>query len=116
METEKTQNLNLSLWINSTNHFNNGNESGKNYIDVINNGNSSLDNIMMNYPNTNLTDQSIFNSSFSSETVLEETFFDHNWNSLRKEHPWALSIHIYGFSCLFFMLAFYTFFSILNLR
>ncbi|XP_068238785.1 uncharacterized protein [Palaemon carinicauda] len=41
---------------------------------------------------------------------------DENWQSIREELQWAFPVHIYGFSCLFFMLAFYTFFSILNLR
>ncbi|XP_045584713.2 uncharacterized protein [Procambarus clarkii] len=38
------------------------------------------------------------------------------WQSIRQELQWAFPVHIYGFACLFFMLAFYTFFSILNLR
>ncbi|XP_076033589.1 uncharacterized protein LOC143020751 [Oratosquilla oratoria] len=37
-------------------------------------------------------------------------------SNLQKELQWAFLVHIYGFACLFFMLAFYTFFSILNLR
>ncbi|XP_066961086.1 uncharacterized protein [Macrobrachium rosenbergii] len=41
---------------------------------------------------------------------------DESWQSIREELQWAFPVHIYGFSCLFFMLAFYTFFSILNLR
>ncbi|KAF0307158.1 hypothetical protein FJT64_021462 [Amphibalanus amphitrite] len=30
--------------------------------------------------------------------------------------PWWLVVHIYGFACLFFMLAFYAFFSGMNIR
>ncbi|XP_050735944.1 uncharacterized protein LOC127008243 [Eriocheir sinensis] len=40
----------------------------------------------------------------------------HDWPLVREELQWAFPVHIYGFACLFFMLAFYTFFSILNLR
>ncbi|KAK3853550.1 hypothetical protein Pcinc_039918 [Petrolisthes cinctipes] len=39
-----------------------------------------------------------------------------DWPTVRRELQWALPVHVYGFACLFFMLAFYTFFSILNLR
>ncbi|XP_071533460.1 LOW QUALITY PROTEIN: uncharacterized protein [Panulirus ornatus] len=39
-----------------------------------------------------------------------------DWPKIRQELQWAFPVHIYGFACLFFMLAFYTFFSILNLR
>ena len=30
--------------------------------------------------------------------------------------PWWMLVHIYGFACLFFMLAFYSFFSGMNIR
>ena len=30
--------------------------------------------------------------------------------------PWWMVVHIYGFACLFFMLAFYAFFSGMNIR
>ncbi|XP_063868457.1 uncharacterized protein LOC135104795 isoform X2 [Scylla paramamosain] len=39
-----------------------------------------------------------------------------DWLLVRQELQWAFPVHIYLFACLFFMLAFYTFFSILNLR
>ncbi|XP_037780963.1 uncharacterized protein LOC119577334 [Penaeus monodon] len=39
-----------------------------------------------------------------------------DWPAIKHELQWAFPVHIYGFACLFFMLAFYTFFSILNLR
>ncbi|XP_049843832.1 uncharacterized protein LOC126295394 [Schistocerca gregaria] len=35
---------------------------------------------------------------------------------IRRDLKWAFLLHTYGFACLFFVLAFYAFFSILNLR
>ncbi|XP_068084393.1 uncharacterized protein [Anabrus simplex] len=37
-------------------------------------------------------------------------------DSIKKELKWGFLLHTYGFACLFFILAFYAFFSILNLR
>lgn len=39
-----------------------------------------------------------------------------DWSTVRVELRWTWLLHTYGFACLFFMLAFYSFFSILNLR
>jgi len=36
--------------------------------------------------------------------------------ALKAQLKWGLLLHTYGFACLFFVLAFYAFFSILNLR
>jgi uncharacterized protein (DUF952 family) len=36
--------------------------------------------------------------------------------ALKDQLKWGLLLHTYGFACLFFVLAFYAFFSILNLR
>ncbi|XP_064122936.1 uncharacterized protein LOC135227053 isoform X1 [Macrobrachium nipponense] len=52
----------------------------------------------------------------SGGVLLGISSTDESWQSIREELQWAFPVHIYGFSCLFFMLAFYTFFSILNLR
>ncbi|KAJ9599161.1 hypothetical protein L9F63_010338 [Diploptera punctata] len=39
-----------------------------------------------------------------------------SFETLKSQLRWGLLLHTYGFACLFFMLAFYAFFSILNLR
>ncbi|XP_069952720.1 uncharacterized protein [Cherax quadricarinatus] len=56
----------------------------------------------------------------SSVVVVEDVGVgvegEHGWTHIRRQLHWAFPVHIYGFACLFFMLAFYTFFSILNLR
>ena len=39
-----------------------------------------------------------------------------SFDALKAQLKWGLLLHTYGFACLFFMLAFYAFFSILNLR
>jgi hypothetical protein len=36
--------------------------------------------------------------------------------ALKSQLKWGFLLHTYGFACLFFILAFYAFFSILNLR
>jgi hypothetical protein len=36
--------------------------------------------------------------------------------ALKAQLKWGFLLHTYGFACLFFILAFYAFFSILNLR
>jgi hypothetical protein len=36
--------------------------------------------------------------------------------ALKDQLKWGFLLHTYGFACLFFVLAFYAFFSILNLR
>ncbi|KAL0122648.1 hypothetical protein PUN28_007400 [Cardiocondyla obscurior] len=39
-----------------------------------------------------------------------------SWNTIQQDIRWAFLLHAYSFACLFFVLGFYTFFSILNLR
>ncbi|KAK0088038.1 hypothetical protein PV326_004965, partial [Microctonus aethiopoides] len=38
------------------------------------------------------------------------------WVAVNQDLRWIFPLHSYGFGCLFFVLSFYTFFSILNLR
>lgn len=55
------------------------------------------------------------NSSVNPSPPL--TYLNVDFASIAKrELRWALILHDYGFGCLFFVLAFYTFFSVLNLR
>lgn len=39
-----------------------------------------------------------------------------SWSMVHQDLKWVFLLHTYGFACLFFVLGFYTFFSILNLR
>ncbi|XP_050452657.1 uncharacterized protein LOC126852192 isoform X2 [Cataglyphis hispanica] len=39
-----------------------------------------------------------------------------SWGSVQQDLKWMFLLHSYGFACLFFVLGFYTLFSILNLR
>ncbi|XP_016842510.1 uncharacterized protein LOC100680409 isoform X2 [Nasonia vitripennis] len=39
-----------------------------------------------------------------------------SWESVNQELRWFFLLHTYAFACLFFVLSFYTFFSLLNLR
>ncbi|XP_020293300.1 uncharacterized protein LOC109859437 isoform X2 [Pseudomyrmex gracilis] len=39
-----------------------------------------------------------------------------SWSGIQQDIGWMFLVHIYGYACLFFVLAFYTLFSILNLR
>lgn len=39
-----------------------------------------------------------------------------SWAAVNKHLKWIFPLHSYGFACLFFVLSFYTLFSILNLR
>ncbi|GAB6024179.1 hypothetical protein CHUAL_008882 [Chamberlinius hualienensis] len=58
-------------------------------------------------------------SSSSSATLLNKRkllLVAPKWTTIRNELKWTWLLHTYGFACVFFMLAFYAFFSILNLR
>lgn len=39
-----------------------------------------------------------------------------SWSAIQQDIRWGFLLHAYSFACLFFVLGFYTFFSILNLR
>lgn len=39
-----------------------------------------------------------------------------SWESVNQELRWFFLLHTYAFACFFFVLSFYTFFSLLNLR
>ena len=67
----------------------------------------------MGFPNRSQEDVLWNNIGVGVDNKSEEEV---TWTNLGVGLSWALQIHIYGFACLFFMLAFYTFFSILNLR
>lgn len=56
-------------------------------------------------------------SNTSSAVILDRLLIiAPSWSSVQQDLTWTFLVHIYGFACLFFVLGFYTFFSILNLR
>ncbi|KAK2584041.1 hypothetical protein KPH14_006492 [Odynerus spinipes] len=56
-------------------------------------------------------------SNSSSSTFLDKVLITApSWISINQDLRWVFLLHTYGFACLFFVLGFYTFFSILNLR
>lgn len=82
---------------------------------------SSLDNLLdfsSNSNNNNNTTNAISAEAESErKTVVATTHrAEKIGDVIRKELKWGFILHTYGFGCLFFILAFYTFFSILNLR
>ncbi|XP_072758120.1 uncharacterized protein [Anoplolepis gracilipes] len=52
------------------------------------------------------------NSAFLDKSLVTVP----SWSSVQQDLRWMFLLHTYGFACLFFVLGFYTFFSILNLR
>lgn len=54
--------------------------------------------------------------SATPQTTHEDVSTIVTWRDVRAELSWALPCHTYGLACLFFMLSFYTFISLLNLR
>lgn len=56
-------------------------------------------------------------SNTSNSVILDKLLVTApSWSSVQQDLTWTFLLHIYGFACLFFVLGFYTFFSILNLR
>ncbi|XP_076278849.1 uncharacterized protein LOC143208349 isoform X2 [Lasioglossum baleicum] len=57
-------------------------------------------------------------SNLSSSSILEHKFLlvSPSLISIKQELKWIFFLHAYGFACLFFVLAFYTFLSMLHLR
>ncbi|EFN77338.1 uncharacterized protein LOC105189677 [Harpegnathos saltator] len=56
-------------------------------------------------------------SNTSNAVILDKLLVTApSWSSVQQDLTWIFLLHIYGFACLFFILGFYTFFSILNLR
>ncbi|XP_012270845.1 uncharacterized protein LOC105694587 [Orussus abietinus] len=52
----------------------------------------------------------------SSESLDKLLVTAPSWTAVNQDLRWIFLLHVYGFACLFFVLSFYTFFSILNLR
>lgn len=52
------------------------------------------------------------NSAFLDKSLVTAP----SWSAIQQDIRWAFLLHAYSFACLFFVLGFYTFFSILNLR
>lgn len=56
-------------------------------------------------------------SNSSNSAILDKSLVTApSWSSVQQDLRWMFLLHTYGFACLFFVLGFYTFFSILNLR
>lgn len=56
-------------------------------------------------------------SNASNSAILDKSLVTSpSWGSVQQDLRWMFLLHSYGFACLFFVLGFYTFFSILNLR
>ncbi|XP_012257909.2 uncharacterized protein LOC105687107 isoform X1 [Athalia rosae] len=60
--------------------------------------------------------QNCVSSSSGSESVSKLLIIAPSWDAVNQDLRWIFLLHTYGFACLFFVLSFYTFFSILNLR
>ncbi|XP_015601297.1 uncharacterized protein LOC107270635 isoform X2 [Cephus cinctus] len=65
---------------------------------------------------TSSTGQNCISNSSSSESLDKFLITAPSWFDANQELRWIFLLHTYGFACLFFVLSFYTFFSILNLR
>lgn len=52
------------------------------------------------------------NSAFLDKSLVTAP----SWSAIQQDIRWAFLLHAYSFACLFFILGFYTFFAILNLR
>ncbi|XP_050452656.1 uncharacterized protein LOC126852192 isoform X1 [Cataglyphis hispanica] len=56
-------------------------------------------------------------STSSNSAILDKSLVTApSWGSVQQDLKWMFLLHSYGFACLFFVLGFYTLFSILNLR
>lgn len=56
-------------------------------------------------------------SNLSASSILDKLLITTpSLVSINQELKWIFLLHTYGFACLFFVLAFYTFLSILHLR
>ncbi|EZA60845.1 hypothetical protein X777_13047 [Ooceraea biroi] len=56
-------------------------------------------------------------SNSSNSAILDKSLVTApSWSSVQQDLRWMFLLHTYGIACLFFVLGFYTFFSILNLR
>ncbi|XP_016772609.1 uncharacterized protein LOC412943 isoform X2 [Apis mellifera] len=70
----------------------------------------------MNISSTSLSGQNCI-SNLSTPSILDKLLIiTPSLVSINQELKWIFFLHMYGFACLFFVLAFYTFLSILHLR
>ncbi|XP_071632419.1 uncharacterized protein [Temnothorax longispinosus] len=63
-------------------------------------------------PGQNCVSSNSSNSAFLDKSLVTAP----SWSAIQQDIRWAFLLHAYSFACLFFVLGFYTFFSILNLR
>lgn len=54
-------------------------------------------------------------SSYNGE-ASQTPYYTPDVSTVKEHIRWGFMLHSYGFACMFFFLAFYSFFSILNLR
>ncbi|KAL6257371.1 hypothetical protein P5V15_010944 [Pogonomyrmex californicus] len=65
---------------------------------------------------TPVTAQNCVSNSTNSAFLDKSLVTAPSWSAIQQDIRWAFLLHAYSFACLFFVLGFYTFFSILNLR
>jgi len=65
---------------------------------------------------TQVTGQNCVSNSSNSAFLDKSLVTAPSWSTIQQDIRWAFLLHAYSFACLFFVLGFYTFFSILNLR
>ncbi|XP_015190475.1 PREDICTED: uncharacterized protein LOC107073986 [Polistes dominula] len=65
---------------------------------------------------SSISEQNCASNSSSSAFLDRLLITSPSLNSVNQDLRWIFLLHTYGFACLFFVLGFYTFFSILNLR
>ncbi|XP_018375127.1 PREDICTED: uncharacterized protein LOC108768920 [Trachymyrmex cornetzi] len=66
---------------------------------------------------TQVTGQNCVSNSSNSAFLLDKSLVTApSWSAIQQDIRWAFLLHAYSFACLFFVLGFYTLFSILNLR
>lgn len=60
--------------------------------------------------------QNCVSNSSNSAFLDKSLVIAPSWSAIQQDVRWAFLLHAYSFAILFFVLGFYTFFSILNLR